>query len=72
MTGLSRFSIRGCLPVSLPDTVIGADSRLRDPAVQAEVDLRVPFYTNQVKQYRRIRKWLPRRGSGKSARPLRT
>ena len=62
------FSIRGCLPVSLPDTVIGADSRLRDPAVQAEIDLRVPLYADQVAQYRRIRRWLPKRGTGKSAR----
>jgi hypothetical protein len=65
------LSIRGCLPISLPDTVIGADCRLRDPAVQAEIDLRVPLYADQVAQYRRIRKWLPYRGSGKSARAMR-
>ena len=60
--------IRGCLPVPLADTIIGADSRLRHPAVQAEVEVRVSAYANQVEQYGRIRRWLPRRGSGKSAR----
>ena len=60
-------SIRGHLPVTLPDTLIGADSRLRHPAAQAEVEARVAIYAEQVEQHGRMR-WLPRRGSGKSAR----
>ena len=53
----------------VPDTIIGSDSRLRHPAVQAEIECRVGIYAYQVEQHGRIgRKWLPRRGSGKSAR----
>ena len=52
------------------DTIIGPDSRLRHPAVQQEVELRVDIYANQVERNGRI-KWLPRRGSGKSARERR-
>jgi hypothetical protein len=66
------FSIRGWLPVPFPDTILGADSRLRDPAVQAEVELRVALYGGQFERYGKITKWLPRRGSGKSARAMRT
>jgi len=60
--------IKGRLPVPLADTIIGSDSRLRHPAVQAEIECRVGIYADQVEQYGRIgRKWLPKRGSGKSA-----
>jgi hypothetical protein len=53
------------------DEIIGPDSRLRDPAVQIEVELRVPIYAEQVAQHGHIRRWLPRRGKGKSARAMR-
>ncbi len=62
--------IRGCLPVPLADTIIGSDRRLRHPAVQVEIECRVGVYANQVEQYGRMR-WLPKRGSGKSARATR-
>jgi len=53
----------------VPDTIIGPDSRLRHPAVQAEIECRVAIYADQVEQHGHIgRKWLPYRGSGKSAR----
>jgi hypothetical protein len=54
-----------------PEDAIGPDSRLRDPAVQAEVEVRVDNYADQVKRHGRIRRWLPRRGSGRSARARR-
>jgi hypothetical protein len=60
-------SIRGHMVVTLADTIIGADRRLRHPATQAEIEYRVGVYANQVEQHGRI-SWLPRRGSGLSAR----
>jgi hypothetical protein len=51
-----------------PDTIIGPDRRLRHPAVQEEIELRVDIYAEQVERYGRIGRWLPRRGSGRSVR----
>jgi hypothetical protein len=52
----------------VPDTIIGCGCRFRDPAVQVEIESRVVIYTEQVEQHGHIRRWLPRLGSGKSAR----
>ncbi len=64
------LSIRGYLPAPLADTIIGANRRLRHPAVQEEIERRVAIYADQVEQHGRIT-WLPRRGSGESARAMR-
>ncbi len=61
------LSIRGHLAVTLADTIIGSDRRLRHPATQAEIEACVAVYADHVERYGRI-EWLPRRGSGKSAR----
>ena len=55
----------------VPDTIIGCGCRFRDPAVQVEIELRVARYRSQVEQHDRITRWLPKRGSGKSARAMR-
>jgi hypothetical protein len=63
------LSVRGYRPAFLAHTILalGADRRLRHPAVQEEIELRVDIYAKQVEKQGHIGKWLPRRGSGKSA-----
>ena len=67
------LSVRGYRPAFLAETIfaLGAARRLRHPAVQEEIELRVDIYAEQVKRYGRIRRWLPRRGKGKSVRAMR-
>jgi len=55
--------MKGCHLLTKPDTIIGADRRLRHPAVQAEIELRVSIYTKQVEEQGYI-SWLPHRCSG--------
>ena len=50
----------------VPDKIIGPDCRLRDPALQAEIERRVEIYAEQVERQGRITRWLPWRGSGRS------
>ena len=54
-----------------PDSEVPIDRRLLHPAEQEEIEDRVVAYAKQVAQRRRM-KWLPSKGSGESARPMRS